>query len=47
MVSHRPAKVGGHGRCGSGDTMALVYHAILQDHVTKGSGNFMGRSPSM
>ena len=44
-VSHHPVKFGGHWHCGSGDTMVLVCHVILQDHVTKGSNNYMGRSP--
>ena len=26
--------------------MILVCHVVLQDHVTKTPGNFMGRSPS-
>ena len=44
IVSYRPTKFGGHGHCGSGSIMVLVCHMILQDHVSKASGNFMGRS---
>ena len=42
MTSRHPAKFGDHGHRSSGDTMILVCHMILQDHMTKGSGNFMG-----
>ena len=43
MVIHYPAKFGGHRHCGSGDTMALVYHVILKEHMTKRWNNSMGR----
>ena len=39
MVSHYPAKFGGHhGNCVSADIMVLVCQRILQDIVIKGSG---------
>ena len=44
IVSHHPATFHGHRQCSSGDIMGLVCHLILQYHVTKRSGNFMGRS---
>ena len=34
------------GNCGSGDVVTLVCHLILQDHMIKGSCDFIGRSPS-
>ena len=46
MVSHQPAKFGGHRHCGSGDIMVLVCHVISQHHVIKRSYDFMGRNPS-
>ena len=47
MVSHYPIKFGGHGHCGCGDVFGLpgVFSLNLQDHMTRGSGNFMGTSP--
>ena len=47
MVSHTPAKCGGHRHGGSRDIMVLVCPVISQDYVTKRSSNIMGRSPSM
>ena len=41
---YHPAKFGGHMHCGSADVMALVCHAMLQNHVIKGSCDFMGRN---
>ena len=46
MVSYQRAKFVGHEHCGSGHITVLVRHVILQEHVIKGSVNFMGRSPS-
>ena len=46
MVSHHPAKFSGHKLCGSGDIMVLVSPVILEGHVTKVSGNSLGKSPS-
>ena len=43
MISHTPAKFGGHRHCGSGDIKFLVCHVISQDHVTKGQSSIMGR----
>ena len=31
-----PSRFGGHGHCGIGDTMVLVWQMISQDYVTKG-----------
>ena len=45
MVSQHPANFGSHEHCGSEGIMVSVCHMILQDHVTKESGNFMGRRP--
>ena len=45
-VSHYPAKFCGHRRIGIGDIMVLVCHVISNDHVIRGSSNFMGRSLS-
>ena len=44
MVSHTPAKFGGHRHHGSGDIMVLVCHVILQDLAIKGFRDFMGSS---
>ena len=46
MESNRPARFGYHRHCGSGDILVLVYHVILQDHVTKGSTDFTHRNSS-
>ena len=46
-VSQYSAKFSGYRHCGSGDIMVLVCQIISQDHVIKGSCNFMGRSQSM
>ena len=46
-MSHHPAKFDVHRHCGSEDIMALVCHMILQNHVTKGSCDFMDKSPSL
>ena len=46
MLRHTSAKFFGDRHRGSGDIMALVCHAILQDHVNKGSSNVMGRTSS-
>ena len=45
-VCHHPIKFGGHKHCGSEDITALLCHVISQDHVIKGSCDFMCRSPS-
>ena len=44
MVSHTPAKLGGHRHRDSGDIMVLVCHVILQNLAIKGFCNFMGSS---
>ena len=45
-MSHHPIKFECHKSCGIGDKMVLVCHAILQEHVIKGSCDVMSRSPS-
>ena len=45
-INYRPAKFGGHTHCGSKDT-TLMRYVILQDHVIKGSCDFMGKSQSV
>ena len=35
---------GGHKHSGSGDIMVSVCHVILQEHVIKGSFDFIGES---
>ena len=40
-VSYHPVKLGGHRHFGSEDIMISVCHVILQDHVIKGSCDFM------
>ena len=46
MISHIPAKFGGHKYRGSEDIIFLVCHVISQDHVIKRYSNVMGTSPS-
>ena len=45
MVSHYPANFTGHKHCGNDDVVVLVCKVILENHVTKGSGKFVGRRP--
>ena len=45
-ASYHPAKFSGYSYSGKGVIMVLVCHVILQDHVIKGSCNFMGGNPS-
>ena len=45
-MSYHPAKFRGHNHSGSEVIRNLVFHVILQDHVVKGSCDFMGESPS-
>ena len=40
VVTH-PSKFGGRSHCGSGNITYLVSHVTLQEHVVKGSCNFM------
>ena len=40
MVSHHLVNFGGHGHCGVGDVIILVYYVISQDHVIKVSCDF-------
>ena len=45
-LSYHPAKVAGDRHSGSTDITFLVCHMTSQDHVIKGSSDFMGGSPS-
>ena len=45
-MSYHPAKFDGHSHFGSGVIMILVCHLISQDHMIKGSEDFMGGTPS-
>ena len=46
LYGWEPCKFGGQWHCRSEDIIVLVCLVILQNHVTKGSGSFMGSSPS-
>ena len=46
QVCQYPTTFCHHKYCGSGDIMVLVCHVILQDNMTKGWSNTIGRSPS-
>ena len=46
MASHQFAKFGGHRHCDSENIMILGYQVISQDHIIKGSCDFIGRNPS-
>ena len=39
-----PDNFGSRRHCASRDTIFLIYHVILQDHVIKGSSDFMAMS---
>ena len=41
IVSHHFAKFCGHRPCGNSDTAVKIVYMTLQDHVVKGSGDFM------
>ena len=43
---HHPVRLGGHSHCSSGNKIVLICYMISQDHVMKGSCDFMGRRPS-
>ena len=43
MCQH-PDNFGSHIHCASRDTIFLIDHVILKDHVIKGSSDFMTRS---
>ena len=45
-ISYHPAKFDGQKHCVSGCIMILVNPVILQDHVIKGSCDFLGRGLS-
>ena len=45
-VNYHPAKIYFHRQCGSGDIIILVCHVITLDHVTRGSCDFIDRTPS-
>ena len=44
MVCHHLAQFRGHRYCGSRDMIFLVCHVIYQDHVIKGSGEYINRA---
>ena len=46
MVSHYPAKFGGHRHCDSGDIIVLVCHVISQECLIKRSRDFSCSSSS-
>ena len=46
MAVHHYAKTGSHRHLDSGDIAVLFSHVISEDHVIKGSCDFMGISPS-
>ena len=46
MLCHHLAKFGGHRYRSSRNILFLVCHAIKQDHVIKGSGDYNDRSSS-
>ena len=41
MSYHHPAEFGGHRHCDSGDMRIVICQAISQDHMIKGSFDFM------
>ena len=43
-MCHHPDKFGSQRHCVSGDVIFLIYHIVLQDHLIKGSSDFMARS---
>ena len=43
---YNPTKFSGHGYCSIRFIIILVYHVIPQQHVIKGSYDFMGGSLS-
>ena len=45
MLNYHPAKYGDYGHYDNGNIKILAYHVILQDHMIKGSCDFMGRNP--
>ena len=40
-MSHHVATFSGHKSCGTNNTTAEILYVTLQDHVIKGSGDFM------
>ena len=46
MVTHHLVKFNDIMSCGSRDMTYLIYHVTLQDHVIKGSSDFMEKSSS-
>ena len=46
MISYHPTNFGDHEHCGNGDIVFLVCRAIYQDHVARGSCDFMVRGPA-
>ena len=46
-VCNHPAKFGGRGQCGIRDIIYLIFQVPLQEHLIKGSGNFIQVSSSL
>ena len=46
-MSPHTAEFCGHRPCGSSDTATKIVYIILQDHVIKGSGDFMEGNSSL
>ena len=46
MVYHHPTKFGGHIHCGGVDITVLVCQVISEDHMMKGSCDFISKDPS-
>ena len=47
IVSQYPAKFWGSRPCGCSDTAAKIVYMTLQDHMIKGSGDFMEGNSSL
>ena len=43
-MCYHPEKFNSQRHCVSGDIIFLIYQVILQDHIIKGSSDFMARS---
>ena len=45
-ANYHPSNFGGHSHSDSGVMMILVSHVMSQEHVIKGSSDFIGWRPS-
>ena len=43
MISHHPAKFGGHRLCRRGDNLFFICHLTSWDHMVGGSCDIMGK----